>query len=85
MKLRRSGTAPQPAEAPRAVLADRFIDSYVSWREACEEVRAAYERWAGGESPRRDFAFERYRAALDWEEHAAHIHAERTVLLASPR
>jgi hypothetical protein len=85
MKPTRTRIAPRPAEAPRALLADEFIDSYVGWREACEDVRTAYERWANGESPRRDFAFERYRAALDWEEHAARIHAERTLRLAPPR
>ena len=85
MKPARIPSQQQPAEAPRGVLADAFIDSYVNWREACADVRAAYERWAGGESPRRDFAFERYRAALDWEEHAARIHAERTLRLALPR
>jgi hypothetical protein len=26
-------------------IVDEFIESYVSWREACEEVRAAYAAW----------------------------------------
>jgi hypothetical protein len=62
---------------PSASSTDAFLDSYVNWREACEDVETAYERWLNCESPRRDFAFGRYRAALDWEEHAALVHADR--------
>jgi hypothetical protein len=68
---------PKPAAQPPESLTDQFLDSYVDWREACEDVSTAYERWVTSELPRRDFAFERYRAALDWEEHAARVHADR--------
>jgi hypothetical protein len=27
------------------MVADCFIESYVLWREACEDVRGAYGRW----------------------------------------
>ena len=52
-----------------------FLESYVCWREACEEVRSAYERWGKCKSPQADLTFESYRAALDREDHAARIHA----------
>jgi hypothetical protein len=52
-----------------------FLDSYVRWREACEEVRAAYERAGKAEWPDRGLAFAAFLAALDREEHAARLHA----------
>jgi hypothetical protein len=64
-----------PAEVPGLV--DEFVESYVLWRESCEAVRAAYRDWANCGRDRRDFAFETYRAALDWEELAAEIHSGR--------
>jgi hypothetical protein len=57
-------------------VADEFLESYVCWREACEDVRTAYERWGESTSARRDLAFESYRAALDREERAARVHSE---------
>ena len=30
----------------RSALADEFFESYLCWREACEDVRGAYRRWA---------------------------------------
>ena len=77
MKPTPTRTGVQLAQEPRAPLVEEFLASYVHWREACEDVRSAYERWATGRSARTDFAFERYRAALDWEEHAARVHADR--------
>jgi hypothetical protein len=71
-----AGTRTSSAAGP--ALVDEFLESYVFWRESCEDVRAAYERWATCEPAHRDFAFERYRAALDWEERAAQVHADRT-------
>jgi hypothetical protein len=62
---------------PLQSLADEFLESYVRWREACEDVRNAYERWRGCEPSERAFAFKVYRTALDWEEHAAGIHSDR--------
>ena len=57
-------------------IVDEFLDSYVSWREACEDVRAAYERWGTSKPPQRTLAFGWYRAALDREEHAARVHSD---------
>jgi hypothetical protein len=61
-----------------ARLADDFLDGYVYWREACDAVRAAYERWRGGQRPDRPAAFAVYQAALDQEERAALAFGERT-------
>jgi hypothetical protein len=52
-----------------------FLESYVRWREACEEVRLAYERSETSERPDRRMAFAAFCAALDREEHAASLHA----------
>jgi hypothetical protein len=53
---------------------DDFIESYVSWREACHAVAAAYLRWT--RSPRHDrrVAFAAYQAALEREDRAADAH-----------
>jgi len=63
-----------------------LADTQLSWREANEEVRAAYRWWS--ECPLRDraLAFALYRVALDHEQHAAGIHsvsAERVHALVS--
>jgi hypothetical protein len=57
---------------------DEFFASYLSWRQACEDARRAYDRWKTSDSPRRGLVFAAYRAALDGEEFAARLHAERT-------
>ena len=63
-----------PEQSPG--LADGFTESHMRWRDACDEVRRAYERWDEGESPKRGLEFASYRAALDREEQAARIHCE---------
>jgi hypothetical protein len=63
--------------------ADDFIDSYVCWREACEHVRTAYDRWADCLPAQRALAFKSYLAALDREEQAAVVHSDRTRALRS--
>jgi hypothetical protein len=65
-----------PAAKQRSALADAFVDSWVSWREASEDVRAAYRSWSECARPQRALAFAGYRAALDREQHAACIHAD---------
>lgn len=57
--------------------AEAFIESYVCWREACEDVRAAYGHWGSCKPPQRGLAFDSYLAALDREEEAARIHSDR--------
>jgi len=50
---------------------DALVDSYVEWREECETVETAYERWTQSERSKRGLAYAAYRAALDREEKAA--------------
>jgi hypothetical protein len=63
-----------PRRAGHDLLVDAFIESYVEWREECNELRRAYRRWAACAWPDRDLAFGAYRAALDREEKAASVH-----------
>ena len=60
----------------RRCLEDKLLESYVCWREACADVRLAYEHWKG--SSRRDGrdAFAVYHAALDQEECAARVYCD---------
>lgn len=60
----------------RSALADEFFESYLCWREACEDVRGAYRRWADCGPQQRGLGFAIYRAALEREELAAGIHSE---------
>jgi hypothetical protein len=57
-------------------VADGFLESYLRWREACEDVSAAYRRWSESEPQQRALGFSTYQAALDREEYAAGIHSE---------
>ena len=57
-------------------IVDEFFDSYLRWREACDDVRAAYDRWDNCAPQERVLAFEGYCAALDREEGAAHVHSD---------
>jgi hypothetical protein len=59
-----------------ASLQDDFLEGYVCWREACQDVHMAYERWGRSERPDRGRAFAAYRAALDREDCAARVYAE---------
>jgi len=61
---------------PRSAFADEFLESYVCWREACEDVRDAYRRWATCQPKDRRMGFATYRAALEREEHASSIHSD---------
>jgi hypothetical protein len=59
-------------------LVEAFLDSYVWWRAACDDVWGAYSAWVDcepGEAARR---FASYESALDREETTAIIHHERT-------
>ena len=55
-----------------------FLASWACWRVACDDLRSAYSCWARCLKPQRALAFANYRAALDWEEHAARVHADST-------
>jgi hypothetical protein len=69
---------------PCPSITDEFLESYLRWREASEEVRTAHEHWRTCEPHRRRVAFECYRAALDWEDYAARIHCHWTERLRAP-
>jgi hypothetical protein len=66
----------------RERLVDAFVESYVEWREGCDDLERAYQRWAGSAPVDRELAFLAYRAALDREEKAAHVHELRADALA---
>ena len=72
----RSQDQPHAATKRRSALADAFVDSWVSWREASEDVRIAYRWWSECARPQRALAFASYRAALDREQHAASVHSD---------
>jgi hypothetical protein len=64
--------------AGRQAIADEFLESYVSWRESCEAVSTSYQWWQACDAPQRGLAFESYLAALDREEIASQVHADRS-------
>jgi hypothetical protein len=68
----------KPSRTDRPALADDFLESYVSWRESCEAVGTSYQWWLTCDAPQRGLAFESYLAALDREEIAAQVHADRS-------
>ena len=72
-------------EAQRKLATDDFVESYVRWREACEDVWRAVERWGNSPARQRSRAFEGYRAALEREEHAARIYRSCSELAAGSR
>ena len=53
---------------------DALIESYVEWREECEAVKTAYDRWTGAERCDRALAYATYQAALEREEKAAAVY-----------
>jgi hypothetical protein len=61
---------------PPSSIVDEFIETYVSWREACEDVRMAYASWRNCPVPQRALGYGGYRAALDREEDAARVHCQ---------
>ena len=56
---------------------DAFLDSYVWWRVACDDVWSAYRAWVECESDERRRRFAAYQSALDREETTAVIHSAR--------
>jgi hypothetical protein len=65
----------QLAADPSDPLADELFDSWVCWREACEDVRRAYDCWGKCNARQRGLAFAIYSAALDREDRAASVHS----------
>lgn len=61
---------------------DELLEGYVCWREACQAVSRAYERWIGSDRGERALAYAAYLAALDGEERAAGTYAHHTARVA---
>jgi hypothetical protein len=55
-------------------LVDETFDAYLVWRDECAEVWRAYRRWRDAAARDARAAFGRYSAALEREEHAAHVY-----------
>lgn len=58
-------------------LIDDLMEVYVEWREECLALNYAYERWADGPVADREMAFAAYLAALEREEQASAVYADR--------
>jgi hypothetical protein len=70
-----SRALPRPSATERfRSLVDGLIESWVCWREACEDVRSAYDCW-GQCKTQRALAFASYCAALDREDQAARVYS----------
>jgi hypothetical protein len=54
---------------------DAQLERYVAWREECETVWQAYQRWVDADCHERWLAHAGYVAALDREERAACTYA----------
>jgi hypothetical protein len=66
-----------PPTGIRKQLIDVAMDMYVEWRESCVALGRAYEQWSSVPVAERKLAFAVYRAALDLEEHASAVYADR--------
>jgi hypothetical protein len=75
--LSRRKAAKESPVKPAGSIVDQFLESYMHWREACEEVRSAYELWHKCTPTHRTVGYKTYRAALDREELAARVHSHR--------
>jgi hypothetical protein len=77
-----------PMRAWRDPLVDAYVERYVDWREECDHLKSAYQRWTVSGALDRDLAFGAYRAALDREEKAAGVYelmAEQIARRVRPR
>jgi hypothetical protein len=66
---------------------DEATDRYVAWREECDVVRDAYERWTQASGADAARAFAEYQAALDREGHIAQVYGDlmaRVVITIQP-
>lgn len=64
-------------------LEDHLVETYVQWREACTDVRQAYELWERSPREHGGGTFAVYFAALDQEECAARAHCDSVALLSA--
>ena len=65
----------QSSTQPPSWVVDQFIETWISWREACRDVRHEYESWRTCTGPQQPVAYASYCAALDREEDAALMHS----------
>jgi hypothetical protein len=64
------------------------MDAYLGWRDQCETVRDAYDRWTAADESDSALAYRVYATALDAEEQAAAEYARlvrRASSLSLPR
>jgi hypothetical protein len=61
---------------PAIVLVDDLLVSYAEWRDGCDAVADAYERWSIAARSESDLRFAAFTAALDQEQTAASAYAE---------
>ena len=77
---------PRPSTSAPASFDESFLDdtvyAYVDWREACTIVQDTYAKWSAVTADERRFAFWLYREALDGEEHASRVYADRVTSMA---
>jgi hypothetical protein len=64
------------SRATRERLADEVIETYVSWREACEAVVRTYAEWCHAPRGERRIGHAVHVAAVDREECAARAYRE---------
>jgi hypothetical protein len=57
-------------------LVDDLLVGYAEWRDGCDAVADAYERWSTAPRSESDLRFAAFRAALDQEQTAASAYAE---------
>ena len=60
---------------------DALVQSYEEWRDACSTVECAYRHWESALASDRDAAFGGYLAALQQEQHTAHLYQAHLELL----
>jgi hypothetical protein len=65
---------PRRRDSNRLEFLDAMMDSYVQWRDANRAVAETYHRWTLAARGERGPAFDRYAAALNREEDAAHCY-----------
>jgi hypothetical protein len=70
-------------QARRRQFVDELMDDYVSWRETCAGVAAAYENWRCAKRQDQKLAFGGYVASLDREEQAARAYQAAVARLAA--
>jgi hypothetical protein len=80
---RSRGQTPGLAPVIRRHHVDKLVDDYVSWREACAAVSAAYDKWRCAGRDDQALAFSVYIAALDGEEAAATLYQQAVERLAA--